>query len=65
MRPAAELPEASACRIDLPTRERVLAASTAHLAAKALDQSWSLPQGGPHPSEGASGRARSDSIRLL
>ena len=39
MRPAAELSEASACRVDLPTRERVLAALTAHLAAKSLDQS--------------------------
>ena len=39
MRPAAELSKARVCRIDVPTRERVLAALTAHLAAKSLDQS--------------------------
>jgi hypothetical protein len=34
MRPAAELSEV----IDVPTRERVLAALTAHLAAESLDE---------------------------
>jgi hypothetical protein len=38
MRPEAELSEASACRIDVPTRERVLAALNANLAAEAQDE---------------------------
>jgi hypothetical protein len=38
MRPDAELSEASACRIDVPTRERVLAALTAHLPASSRDE---------------------------
>lgn len=38
MRPAAELSEVSACRIDVPTRERVLAALMAHLAAESPDE---------------------------
>jgi len=34
MRPAAQLSEASACRIDVPTRERLLAALKANLAKR-------------------------------
>jgi hypothetical protein len=37
MRPAAKLAEASACRIDIPTRERLLASLEAHLAAESPD----------------------------
>jgi hypothetical protein len=40
MRPAAELSEASACRIDVPTRERVLAVLRANLAAESRDESF-------------------------
>jgi hypothetical protein len=40
MRPAAELSEASACRIDVPTRERVLAVLRANLAAEFRDESF-------------------------
>ena len=39
MDPAAELSGVSACRIDVPTRERVLAALTAHPRGNALDES--------------------------
>jgi hypothetical protein len=37
MRPAAKLTGARACRIDVPTRERVLAALRANLAAEARE----------------------------
>ena len=40
MRPAAELSEANACRIDVPTRERVLAVLRANLAAEPRDESF-------------------------
>jgi hypothetical protein len=40
MRPAAELSKGSACRIDVPTRERVLAALRAHWAAESRDESF-------------------------
>jgi len=39
MRPAAELSTASMCRIDVPTRERVLAALEAARAAASRDES--------------------------
>ncbi len=38
MRPDAGLSEASACRLDVPTRERVLAALAAHLPASSRDE---------------------------
>ena len=40
MRPAAKLSEASACRIDVPTREQVLAVLRANLAAESRDESF-------------------------
>ena len=40
MRPAAELSTARVCRIDVPTRERVLAALRAALAAESRDGSF-------------------------
>jgi len=39
MRPAAELSTARVCRIDVPTRERVLAALEAARAAESRDES--------------------------
>ena len=39
MRPAAELSTARVCRIDVPTRERVLAALTVARAAESRDAS--------------------------
>ena len=39
MDPAAKLSEVSACRIDVPTRERVLAALMAHPTSNAPDES--------------------------
>ena len=39
MRPAAELSTPSMCRIDVPTRERVLAALEAASAAESRDES--------------------------
>jgi hypothetical protein len=39
MRPAAELSKPRVCRIDVPTRERVLAALKAARAAKSRDKS--------------------------
>jgi hypothetical protein len=39
MRPTAALGITSACRIDVPTRDRVLAALTAQLATESLDDS--------------------------
>ena len=39
MRPAAELLNARVCRIDVPTRERVLAALRAARTAESLDES--------------------------
>ena len=44
MRPAAELSTARVCRIDVPTRERVLAAVRAALVAKARDGSFPCNQ---------------------
>jgi hypothetical protein len=44
MRPPAELSEASACRIDVPTRERVLAVLRANLAAEPRDESFQRDQ---------------------
>ena len=41
---AAELSQASVCRIDLPTRERVLAALRAALAAESRDESFTRNQ---------------------
>ncbi len=38
MRPAVELSGVSACRIDVPTRERVLSALAAHHSARPLDE---------------------------
>src|SRR5215213_7869468 len=40
MRPAAELSTASMCRIDVPTRERVLAALEAARATESRDESF-------------------------
>ena len=44
MRPAAELSTASSCRIDVPTRERVLAALEAARAAESRDESFHRDQ---------------------
>lgn len=38
MRPAVALPGVSACRIDVPTRERVLSALAAHRAVPSPDE---------------------------
>ena len=43
MRPGAGLAEGSACRVDVPTRERVLAALSASLATESQDQIQSFP----------------------
>jgi hypothetical protein len=43
MRPGTGLSEGSACRIDVPTRERVLAALSASLATESQDQIQSFP----------------------
>ena len=40
MRPGTGLSRGSACRIDVPTRERMLAALKAHLAAESRDESF-------------------------
>ena len=39
MDPATKLPEVRACRIDVPARERVLTALTAHPTSNALNES--------------------------
>jgi len=44
MRPAAELSNARLCRIDVPTRERVLAALRANLAAESWHESFHRDQ---------------------
>jgi hypothetical protein len=44
MRPAAELSNARVCRIDVPTRERVLAALRAARAADSRDESFHSDQ---------------------
>jgi len=44
MRPAVELSKASMCRIDVPTRERVLAALRAARAAESCDESFHSDQ---------------------
>jgi hypothetical protein len=44
MRPAAELSKASVCRLDVPTRERVLAALIAARAAESRDESFHRDQ---------------------
>ena len=47
MRPAAELSTARVCRIDVPTRERVLAALRAARAADSQDEIQSFPHDQP------------------
>ena len=49
MRPAAELSKARVCRIDVPTRERVLAALTLARAAESRDASLHGDQLLDHP----------------
>ena len=44
MRPAAELSKPRVCRIDVPTRERVLAALEAARAAESRDESFHSDQ---------------------